>query len=122
MIESVDRLRPEISRKLNSRMGLSRAYAALMVGGAFLLMSILLFEVSYREPVVARSEMNATVSGWTRSQTKYGSGRLFVWVDLADGHRVMVRQSGSKSPAVGQHIKIERLETKSGGVRYEWLE
>jgi hypothetical protein len=35
MIESVDRLRPEISRELNSRMGLSRAYAALMVGGAF---------------------------------------------------------------------------------------
>jgi hypothetical protein len=47
---------------------------------------------------------------------------LFVWVDLADGRRVMVNLSKAKSPAVGQHITIEGLETESGGVRYEWLE
>jgi len=72
------------------------------------------------DPPVEVVEVEGVAKSWTRAQTDKGSGSLVMVVELAGQQEIIVRQKITPSPNVGARVRLQKIKTTAGRIRYRW--
>lgn len=71
--------------------------------------------------IAEQSVVEGTVDGWSREQKETGAGAYLISVTLADGNKALATAGSSRdAPRLGQHVKLMRIKTRMGRIRYRW--
>ena len=114
-------MKPDATARLDRLIRLRRIKRGAIALLGFLIIAIVAGWLLMEDPVVSETVLNGTVTGWSRTQTDDGVGKLVLSVSLENGDRITILQRTPRSPTAGADIQVMKRQRESGRVVYRWI-
>jgi hypothetical protein len=112
---------PDRAKRLSALIWQERIKTAALIIVIVVVVASILFAGLFHNAPSESERLDGEVTGWSRYQTETGAGAYVITVTLAGGHKVTATASRyGRAPRMGEQIKVNKITTLTGHIRYEW--